>query len=256
MTPTERFRRLVEGPEEALALDEGALLIGAHARPDLDVDAYLDRLDELAGGCPEATVDGVVGHLFHHLGFRGNTEDYGDPRNSYLDQVLDRRLGIPITLAVLLIEVGRRVGVPFSGIGLPGHFVVRHEGVPRVLLDPFEGGRTLTAEDCEERVRRIYGEALAFEPAMLTPVGRRAILARMLANLKQRFTITGDAVGAEWAIRLRTLIPDVGDTELAELAGAQAAIGREPVAEEPDEEPAGEERGHDDHECLHGRAPP
>lgn len=217
---------MVEVPEEGLRLDEAALLIAAHAHPGLDVEAQRAQLDDLAAGCPSATMDGVVGHLFDTLGFRGNVEDYGDPRNSFLDDVLDRRLGIPITLSVLLMEVGRRRGVPFVGIGLPGHFVVRHEGVPRVLLDPFEGGRVLTPEDCAEHVRRIYGEALSFEPSMLTPVGPRAILARMLANLKQRFTIEGNAVDAEWVIRLRTLIPDVGERELGELAGAQAAIGR------------------------------
>lgn len=217
---------MVEAPEEALRLDEAALLIAAHAHPELDVDARLAQLDELAAGCPSATVDGVVGHLFGTLGFRGNVDDYGDPRNSFLDDVLDRRLGIPITLSVVLMEVGRRLGVSFVGIGLPGHFVVRHEGVPRVLLDPFEGGRRLSPEDCAEHVRRIYGDALSFEPSMLAPVGPRAVLARMLANLKQRFTMEGDAVDAEWVIRLRTLIPDVGEQELGELAGAQAAIGR------------------------------
>jgi regulator of sirC expression with transglutaminase-like and TPR domain len=226
MEPTARFTRLVQQPEESVRLDEGALLIAAHAYPDLDVDAQVARLDELAASCPEPTVDGVVDHLFGTVGLRGNTDDYGDPRNSYLNDVLDRRLGLPITLSVVVLEVGRRLGVPFVGIGLPGHFVVRHEGVPRVLLDPFEGGRQLTPTECAERVADIYGDAVAFTPALLQPVGPRAILARMLANLKQRFTITGDGVAAEWALRLRTAIPEVDRRELGELAGAQAAIGR------------------------------
>ncbi|HEX2038654.1 MAG TPA: transglutaminase-like domain-containing protein [Acidimicrobiales bacterium] len=223
MDPTARFRRLVQGPEDDIPLDEAVLLIAAHAHPELDVDARLAQLDGLAAGCPSPTVDGVVGHLFGTLGFRGNADDYGDPRNSFLDDVLDRRLGIPITLSVLLMEVGRRLGVPFEGVGLPGHFVVRHDDV---LLDPFEGGRQLTDDDCAEHVHRIYGGAVAFEPSMLASVGPRAILARMLANLKQRFTMEGDAVDAEWVIRLRTLIPDIGERELGDLAGAQAAIGR------------------------------
>lgn len=232
MDATARFRRLVQGSEAGVRLDEGALLIAAHAHPGLDVDAELARLDDLAAACPEATFDGVLSYLFGDLGFRGNEEDYGDPRNSYLDVVLDRRLGLPITLSVVLIEVGRRLGVPFVGIGLPGHFVVRHEGVPRVLLDPFEGGHLLTPDDCAERVAAIYGQAVQFTVDMLQPVGTRAILARMLANLKQRFTLTGDVVGAEWALRLRTAIPEVDPRELGELAGAQAAIGRFDAAAE------------------------
>jgi regulator of sirC expression with transglutaminase-like and TPR domain len=226
MDATARFTALVQGPEQSLRLDEGAFLIAAHAYPDLDVEAEMARLDALADSCPEPSFDGVVGHVFETLGFRGNAEDYGDPRNSYLNDVLDRRLGLPITLSVVLIELGRRLGVPFVGIGLPGHFVVRHEGVPPVLLDPFEGGRVLTPRDCAERVAEIYGEAVAFTPRLLEPVGTRAVLARMLANLKQRFTITGDGVSAEWALRLRTAIPEVDRREVGELAGAQAAIGR------------------------------
>lgn len=232
MDPTARFRRLVEGPDEAVRLDEGALLIAAHACPGLDVDAELARLDALADDVPAPTLDGVRTHLFETLGFRGNGADYGDPRNSYLNEVLDRRLGLPITLSVLVIEVGRRVGVPFSGIGLPGHFLVRHEGAPPVLLDPFEGGRELSVDDCAERVARIYGDAVEFDPSMLAPVGPKAILARMLANLKQRFTLTGEAVAAEWVLRLRSTIPDAGTRELGELAGAQAAIGRFTAAAE------------------------
>lgn len=232
MDPTARFRRLVEGPDEGVRLDEGALLIAAHACPGLDVDAELARLDEMAAGVPMPTLEGVRTHLFETLGFRGNEADYGDPRNSYLNEVVDRRLGLPITLSVLVIEVGRRVGVPFSGVGLPGHFLVRHDGEPRVLLDPFEGGREVSVEDCAERVARIYGDAVEFEPSMLAPVGAKAVLARMLANLKQRFTLTGDAVAAEWVLRLRSMIPEVGPRELGELAGAQAAIGRFTAAAE------------------------
>lgn len=232
MDPTTRFRKLVEGPEGVVRLDEGAMLIAAHVYPDLDVDAEVARLDELAAGCPEPTLAGLVAHLFGELGFRGNVEDYGDPRNSYLNDVLERRVGLPITLSVVVMEVGRRLGIPLAGVGLPGHFVVRHEGVPRVLLDPFERGRELTVDDCAERVAAVYGGAVLFTPSMLQPVGPRAILARMLANLKQRFSMTGDAVAAEWALRLRTAIPDVDRRELGELAGAQAAIGRYRAAAE------------------------
>ena len=224
--PTERFAALVQGPEADLDLAEASLLVAAHAQPGLDVAAGLTRLDELAAGCPAPTLDGLISYLFGALGFRGDAQRYGDPRNSFLDQVLERRKGIPITLSVVTMEVGRRVGVPFAGIGLPGHFLVRHEGVPPALLDPFGAGRELTIEDCAELVRSIYGDAMEFTPALLAPVGPRAILARMLANLRQVYLARHEVAHLEWVVRLRTLIPGVDPAELAQVAGAQAALGR------------------------------
>ncbi len=125
MTATDAFIALVQGPENALHLDHAALLLAAHAEPGLDVGAQLDRIDDLAARCPAPTLDGVRGLLFEDMGFSGDTEYYSDPRNSLLDQVLDRRLGIPISLSVLMMEVGRRVGVPLEGVAMPGHFLVR-----------------------------------------------------------------------------------------------------------------------------------
>ena len=141
-------------PDDEIPLDEAALLIAAQARPDLDVGEELGRLDDLAGGCPEATFDGLARHLFTDLGFRGNTEHYQDPDNSYLDQVLRRRVGIPITLSVLTMEVGRRLGVAIDGVGMPGHFLDPPPGrdVPiggATFLDPFGGGRRLDAGGCQ-----------------------------------------------------------------------------------------------------------
>ncbi|MDQ1436803.1 MAG: hypothetical protein QOK43_432 [Acidimicrobiaceae bacterium] len=222
---TGRFLALVE--TEDARLDEGAMLIAAHAYPDMDVDAQLARMDELAAGCPgPGDVAGLRRYLFNELGFRGNEDDYGDPRNSYLNDVLDRRLGIPITLSVLTIEVGRRVGVPLAGVGLPGHFLVRHEAVPPMLLDPFNGGHPLSLEECEGLVRHLYGERVEFTPSLLAPVDTRAILARMLNNLRQVFQRQGDAASAAWVLRLRAGIPGTKPRELGELATAQAALGR------------------------------
>src|ERR1700730_7235394 len=158
--------------------------MAAHARPDLDVDEELSRLDDLAGALLESSASAVAGLLFEELGFAGNTEDYTDPRNSFLNQVLDRRLGIPISLAVLMIEVGRRAGVAFEGIGMPGDFLVRGDGEMR---DPFEGGRPLDQAACEALFQAIHGPSVRFTPAMLAPVGPRIILARMLANLRQSY---------------------------------------------------------------------
>lgn len=222
---TGRFLALVEGDD--VRLDEGAMLIAAHAHPDLDVDGELARLDDVAAGCPESgDLTALRQYLFNDLGFRGNEEDYSDPRNSYLSDVLDRRVGIPITLSVVMMEVGRRVGVPLEGVGLPGHFLVRHEATPPLLIDPFNGGHPLTLEDCEGLVRHLYGDRIAFTPSLLAPVDNASILARMLNNLRQIFQRSGDAVSAAWVLRLRAGIPGTQPRELGELATAQAALGR------------------------------
>ncbi|HMC70976.1 MAG TPA: transglutaminase-like domain-containing protein, partial [Mycobacteriales bacterium] len=121
---TERFVEVVAGREPALPLDEIAFLIAAHAHGGLDVDAQLTRLDELADQVRDPTLDGLRRLLFRDLGFTGNEGDYYDARNSFLDDVLDRRTGIPISLAVLTMEVGRRVGVPLAGVSMPGHFLL------------------------------------------------------------------------------------------------------------------------------------
>jgi regulator of sirC expression with transglutaminase-like and TPR domain len=223
LTPTERFVAVVQGPEEELALDEAALLLAAHARPELDVAEQLSRLDDLAGALLESSASAVAGLLFEELGFSGNTEDYTDPRNSFLDQVLDRRLGIPISLAVLMIEVGRRAGVAIDGVGLPGHFLVRGDGE---LRDPFRGGRRLEQAECEAIFREIHGPTARFRPSMLAPVGPRVILARMLANLRQNYVARRDPVALEWVVRLRVAIPGVPPSELADLSRLLAELGR------------------------------
>jgi regulator of sirC expression with transglutaminase-like and TPR domain len=223
LTPTERFVAAVQGPEEALALDEAALLVAAHAAPGLDVADHLHRLDAVAGGVADASGEAVAALLFDRLGFRGNGEDYTDPRNSYLDQVLDRRLGIPISLAVLMMEVGRRAGVAFEGIGMPGHFLVRGDGV---LRDPFRLGRTLDVAACEALFRSVQGPTAPFSPALLSPVGPRAILARMLANLRHSYAERRDPAALAWVVRLRVAIPGVSPSELADLARLLAELGR------------------------------
>lgn len=207
-------------------LDEAALLIAAHGQPHVDVDSELARLDELAAACPEASVEGVTGLLFERLGFHGNLEDYGDPRNSFLDQVMDRRVGIPITLSVLTIEVGRRVGVAFEGIGMPGHFLVRHAGSPAIMLDPFHGGQVIAAHDAEVLYRRIHGDAAAFSPALLAPSPPRAILARMLFNLRNAYRVRGEASGLAWVGRLLASMPHVGGVDVLDTARLLTELGR------------------------------
>ena len=226
--PTERFAALVRGPKDVLDanLDTAALLIAAHARPGLDVDAYRLVLDDLASACPEPVLAEVTNLLFGVEGFRGNDDDYYDPRNSYLDQVLERRVGIPITLAVVLLEVARRVGIDLDGVSMPGHFLVRLAGEPPILLDPFEGGRLLSEAECVARFRAVQGPAAPFDPGYLEPVGTMAIVARMLNNLRGVHLQRQDSHSLEWVLRLRSLLPGATLEERTERAGVLAALAR------------------------------
>lgn len=216
------------GPEATMPLDEAALLVAAAVRPDLDVAAEQGRLDELAAAVWAPTLDAVRKCLFVELGFAGDAEDYYDPRNSCLDQVVERRLGIPITLSVLLLEVSRRVGVPLAGVSMPGHFLLRDELDPDVFVDPFAGGAVLDAAGCEARFRDLHGPGAAFDPAFLRPVGARAIVARMLANLDPIATARGDRQLLERVVRLRTLVPGAPvplHRRLAEVLASSCRFG-------------------------------
>ena len=194
MTPNPEFRVAVQRPIAEIDLAQAALLYARDAYPDLDPALYLNQLDEWAEDIrsdiarsidPLATLNRF---LFDDLRFQGNRRFYGDPRNSYLNQVIDRRLGLPITLSVLYIEVARRVGLQVEGIGLPGHFIVRHPDRDGVrYIDPFHHGRLLTLEDCRNLVVDLSNGALKFQPDMLEPVDARHILTRMLNNLKNAY---------------------------------------------------------------------
>lgn len=212
MSGADEFAELVAGPDEAIPLDRAWALISAHATPGLDVDAQLARIDDLAAGCPAPTLDALVGHLFGPGGFRGNAADYYDPRNSYLDEVLERRLGIPITLSVLAMEAGRRLGVPLSGVGMPGHFLLRDKVDPTVFVDAFGGGTLLDAAGCERLFQRVHGPGARLDPAWLAPVRRGAIVARLLANLIRTFQERNDQRSLRWALDLRARLP-TGDAD-------------------------------------------
>ena len=204
-----RFARVMGRPESAIDLAEAALLIAEDAYPGLDIEAYLLQLDELAAPVVERIgpdsslleiVEALNGHLFGELGFRGDAQDYYDPRNSYLNEVLDRKLGLPITLSVVYMEVARRVALTVVGIGLPGHFIVEaRQGHSSLLLDPFDGGQILTLEDCERLVQHVYGDSLEFSEDLLAPVRKRQIIMRMLNNLKRNYLTADDPVRA-WPV--------------------------------------------------------
>ena len=224
MDPTTRFTELVRGPEAALPLDEAALLIAAHARPLLDVPAELAKLDDLAAGIAERTLEGWRRHLFVDLGFTGDVRRYYDPANSFLNEVVRRRTGLPITLSVLGIEVGRRIGLRFEGVGMPGHFLLRSDA--DTFVDPFERGRILDRAGCAERFSALHGAGTPFLPGYLDPVGPLAILDRMLNNLKSVYGARGDVSALSWVFDLRTALPGASPLERRDRARVMGASGR------------------------------
>jgi len=223
---TERFAELVARPEAEIPLDEVAFLIAAHGRLDLDVDAELARLDALAAGGHGATLDALVAYLFGELGFVGDRQHYYDPRNSYLDEVLTRRRGIPITLSVLAVTVGRRMGVPLVGVGMPGHFLVRDEVDPATFVDPYHGGALLDRDGCAALFHRAHGDSVPFEDHFLAPVGTLDVAGRMLNNLRNVFVSRGDRQSLTWVLRLRTMLPGSPAEDQVDLGAALASVGR------------------------------
>jgi len=183
---------LASKPEISVDLAEMALQLARDEYPDLDVEAYLSQLTAmahesqryLAGGL-EARLAGLCRYLFHDMGFRGNVQTYYDPRNSYLNEVLERRTGIPITLSVVAMAVGSRAGLEIAGIGLPGHFIVKAVSkTQQLLFDPFHGGRRLTVQECEHVVEQATGQPFRISSDSLRATPSGLIVQRMLSNLK------------------------------------------------------------------------
>ena len=189
------FQQLVTLPDGAIPLAEAALLMACEEYPQLEISPYLDRLDEMANmvkphiprsGSPLDTVSAINEVLFGYCGFRGNGQDYYDPRNSFFNDVLDRHMGIPITLSAVYLEVSRRLNFPMWGVGMPGHFIVKYSGPnEEFFLDPFSEGEILSINDCRERIASQFGDTIQFSDNLLARVSHRQILARMLNNLKQ-----------------------------------------------------------------------
>jgi regulator of sirC expression with transglutaminase-like and TPR domain len=206
MEPLRAFGEMVRMPEDALDLALGALLIAQIEHPELEPARELERLDRLASRAGGADVHRLRRFLFEDEGFAGNAKDYYDPRNSCLNDVLDRRLGIPITLSVLAMEVGRRVGLSVHGVGLPGHFMAAADGV---LFDPFNGGAVVSRAGAGAVVARVLGRPVPLEEGHFTPVPKTQILLRMLANLRSVYVDREEWAKARAVMeRLMLLDPD------------------------------------------------
>lgn len=202
--PYKAFRQAVDRPEENIDLGRAALTIALPDYPDLDVAAYLARIEDLAvevARCAGVDADiyrslAALNHvIFTEHGFRGNRDNYFDPKNSFLNQVLERKLGIPISLSVLYLEVGQRVGLNLAGVGFPGHFLVKYSGQSEeIVIDPFSGGEIRSRSDLDRMLREVFGRNVEFAQEFLAPVSKKQILKRMLTNLKAIYHKKNDMV--------------------------------------------------------------
>ena len=222
-------------PDEDIDLARAALYIAGQEFPDLDVDQYLSMLDFHAQEAEryignsqdlQTRIDLLSEFLFVYRGFHGNQEDYYDPQNSYLNQVLDRRTGIPITLSLVYMEVARRLGMVFEGIGLPGHFIMR-TGPPdqELYVDAFNGGQRLSTADCERLIDNMFQGRLQFREEHLLPYSKKVFLERMLTNLKRSYGRMGDYRRSLSAADLIAMIDPDSGSNLKERAGLYYSLG-------------------------------
>ncbi len=185
--------------DEQIDLIRAALAIARTEYPSLAIEEYAERVEDLVRRVSARTCDAnqpplaaLNSVLFDEANLRGNRDDYYDPRNSFLNDVLDRGLGLPITLSILYMEIAKRVGVPLSGVGMPGHFLLKHyspEG-DETIIDCFNHGEILSRQECHIRLNEIYSGEMALRPEFLHPISRRQILTRMLNNLKAVYLST------------------------------------------------------------------
>jgi regulator of sirC expression with transglutaminase-like and TPR domain len=226
---TARLQHLLARAEQDGMLAEGALLLAKDEYPELDVARYLRQLDDYAQSIRErlppdetdveARLVALNTYLFEELGFSGNTDDYYDPRNSFLNEVLDRKLGIPITLSILYLEIAWRLGLELEGVSFPGHFLVKlPTAAGDMVIDPFFAGTPLSEEDLVDRLEETCGEHAAnlSLPNLLEPADNKQILARLLRNLKMIYLQNGNNQKALSALHRILLIDPEANEERRE----------------------------------------
>lgn len=223
--------------EHQIPLAHAALIIARMEYPNLDPEPYLEQLERYAARVeqmlpelPETPqVIGALNYvLFIEDEFRGNQQDYYDPKNSFLNDVLDRKLGIPITLALVYMEVAQRIGFPLFGVGMPGHFLLKHYDVDgnETLIDAFNGGNILSRAECESRLERIYSGDMPFQPEFLHTVTRRQLLTRMLNNLRQIYLTSRDFKRALIVVDLVLAIHPRSSEDMKQRAMLRFSLGQ------------------------------
>jgi len=193
-SPRRLFAREVSRSEPEMDMARAALLVAKEEYPQLSEDLYLARLDQMAEEvkdrlasetAPLLVLQELIGTLYGRRKLRGNRDSYYDPRNSFLNDVLDRGLGIPLSLGMVLLETGWRLDLPLEGVNFPGHFLVRFQGdAIRLLIDPFDGGKTRFEEEAQQLLDRVYGGMVRMQDKFLRRAGKRDMLTRLLTNLK------------------------------------------------------------------------
>ncbi len=237
----ERFRVTVAGRPDDVPLARAALLVAQAEAPGLDVDRYEAQLDQwgrdlaaraLPAGSPEGRLDAANDLLFNELGFRGNEDHYADPRNLLLHEVIERRTGIPVSLAIVAVDICQRAGLDLHAVGLPGHVVTRlqTEDEEPLFSDVFRGGARRSVEQLQQIVRSIYGARTPFREHFLDPLTPRQVLQRLLHNLKGRALQRGDEAQAERAIELLLTLSPWDLDEVRDRGRLQERAGNYAVA--------------------------
>lgn len=216
----QQFYQEVRQDDEQINLEKAALFIAQEEYPELEIDYYLKAIDQMAAEIktrlpeepyPLRIVQTINQYLYKDLGFHGNSEDYYDPRNSFLSDVIDRRTGIPISLALLYLAIAKRINFPMVGIGMPGHFLIRpavNEDMD-IFVDAFHDGEILFPQDCQERLDQLVGQPVEMRSQFLEAVTTKQFLARMLTNLKGIYLNQGKIGKCLTAIeRILILFPD------------------------------------------------
>ncbi|MBE9040921.1 SirB1 family protein [Oscillatoriales cyanobacterium LEGE 11467] len=217
--PRQRFYQAIHPPDDRIDLALAALCIAQEEYPELDIEAYLNTLDTMAAEVreqlpaelyPLRVIRCINRYLYEDLGFAGNRDDYYDPRNSFLNEVIERRTGIPIALSLLYLEIAKRIEFPMEGIGMPGHFLIRPVfEESQIYVDAFNGGEVLFPEDCRERLSQVFQQPVELRSEFFQPVSSRQFLARMLTNLKGIYLSCLHVTKALGAIdRILLLFPD------------------------------------------------
>ncbi len=236
--PAEQFARMMQREDDEIDLAEAALLIARTEYPELDLPPQLQRLDQMAAQIPADRERSCLGnvvalneYLFEREKFTGNEDDYDDPRNSFLNDVLDRKKGIPITLSLVYIELARRHGLPVSGVSFPGHFLVKYAtGSGEIIIDPFNKGALLSRQDCEERLKTNFGEEAEFRPEFLAAASNKQILSRMLNNLKGSYFRRRNFPRVLAMIEMGQAIDPGSKEELRDRGMVNLLMGRYPEA--------------------------
>jgi regulator of sirC expression with transglutaminase-like and TPR domain len=231
-----RFLAEISQGNDQINLAAAALMVAREEYVQLPEERYLSQLDLLAEEtrdrldeetAPLFILQELLNTLYNRHGFRGNREAYYDPRNSFLNDVLDRKLGIPLTLGIVVLEVGWRLGLPLEGVNFPGHFLVRFRGdAIDLLIDPYDGGAVRFEDEAQELLDRVYGGMIRIDDSFLRAATKREMLVRMLVNLKSLYLNVRDHGRALAAVERLLLIRPIGSAEIRDKGVILARLGR------------------------------